>query len=170
MNQLKLIALDTDDLAVVSAHLQDAVLEVRDMLYVPRERRFALVVRRFDWAGSLAQGGNGGQGHRRRQSALRFERVLKAQHTGIDLAVPDAALSLLAVRFDRNGPEDPSGQVTLVFSGNSAVRLEVECIEAELKDLGPVWPARSRPEHPDDTDGTTGAVGAEAAERDGRQR
>lgn len=165
MDQLKLIALDTDDLAVVSAHLQDGILKVRDMLYMPREKRFALIVRRFDWAGALGGAGNGGEGHRRRQSALRFERVRKAQHCGIDLAALDAVLSLLAVRFERKGPEDPSGQVTLVFSGNAAVRLEVECIEAELKDLGPVWRARSRPEHPDDPEG----AGDAAADGDRRR-
>lgn len=50
MDKLKLIALDAEDLAVVSAHLQDAVLKVADMAYLPREKRFAMLVNRFDWA------------------------------------------------------------------------------------------------------------------------
>lgn len=147
MDQLKLIALDAQDLDVVSAHLQDAVLKTRDMIYMPREKRFAAVVNRFDW--SRALDGVATADLRRRQCALRFERVLKAQVNGLDLAAKDAILSLLAVRFEPGGADDPSGSITLVFSGGAAVRLAVECVEAELKDLGPAWRTRSRPRHPD---------------------
>ncbi len=49
MPELKLIALDADDLKVISAHLQDAVLRVGDIAYLPRERRFAALGNRFDW-------------------------------------------------------------------------------------------------------------------------
>ncbi len=59
-------------------------------------------------------------------------------------------LELLALQFEDVAPEDPQGHVTLVFAGGGAVRLHVECIEAELKDLGPAWQARAVPRHPDD--------------------
>ena len=87
----------------------------------------------------------------RRRSALRFERVLAAKVQGIDLARKDDVLSLLTIAFEpSDAPEDPGGHVMLHFADGGAIRLEVECIEAELKDLGAVWRAKSMPQHPDD--------------------
>lgn len=148
METLKLIALDADDLKIISAHLQDAVLKVADMAFVARERRFAAVLNRFDWT-SVITGGKP-KSATRRQAALRFERVLGAQISGIDLKAKHEVLALLAVQFEPMGQEDPQGHLTLVFAGGGAVRLHVECIEAELKDLGPAWQARAVPHHPDD--------------------
>jgi hypothetical protein len=152
MPDLKLIALDADDLAVVSAHLQDAVLKVADLAYLPRERRFAAVANRFDWLDALEDGKAARpDGFARRQTALRFERVLGAKVSGIDLKNGSAVLSLLAIRFEPK--QEPGGDVLLVFADGAAIRLEVEVIEAELKDLGPVWQAKSKPRHPDDPAG-----------------
>jgi hypothetical protein len=154
MSELKLIAFDADDLAVISAHMQDAVLKVADLAYLPAAKRFAAVGNRFDWAEALKDGGPLGQGYARRQTALRFERVLAAKVQGIDMRRKDAVLSLLAVSFE---PGDaPAGSVTLHFADGAAIRLEVECIEAELKDLGPAWSARSMPSHPEDEPPRTG--------------
>jgi Protein of unknown function (DUF2948) len=151
MPELKLIAFDTDDLAVISAHLQDAVVKVADIAYLPRERRFAAVGNRFDWADALADGKLKTRDYVRRQVALRFERVLGAQMQNIDLDKKGTILALLAMRFEPDGgPESPGGHVTLNFANGAAIRLHVECIEAELKDLGPVWRAKSMPKHPND--------------------
>lgn len=144
MSDLKLIALDAEDLGVVSAHVQDAVFKVEDMTYQPRARRFATVLNRFDWADSLA-GGSKRRRHRRQRAALRFERVTGAKLQGIDLKVKDRVLVLLAITFEPTTA--PAGVLTLVFAGGAAVRLDVECIEAELRDLGAVWVAKSRPDH-----------------------
>jgi hypothetical protein len=136
---LKLVALDSEDLAVVSAHLQDAIAKVGDIAYLPREKRFAMVLNRFDWTGSE------GNSPVRRRAGIHFERVLAARTRGIDLAARDAIVNLLAVEFEEK--ESPSGIVTLLFSGDAAIKLEVECLEAALSDLGPQWPARKRPRH-----------------------
>ncbi len=157
MNTLKLIAFDEEDLAVVSAHVQDAVLKVGDMTFQPRAKRFVILLRRFDWAELTSTKGKARQ---RRQAALRFERVLAASHQGIDRQATGTVLSLLAIQYVQARPDDPAGSVTLTFAGGCAVRLEVECIEAELRDLGPSWRAKSRPEHPDDeAEPTTGKPG-----------
>jgi len=138
---LKLIALDAEDLAIVSTHLQDAVLKVADIVWLPAEKRFALAARRFDWEGVP-------QGHRRRRlSALHFDRVLSVRSTKIDKARPDQVLSLLAIAFVER--DSPAGEITLHFSDGAAIRLEIECIEAQMKDLGPVWEALATPGHPD---------------------
>lgn len=143
---LKLIALDEDDLDIISAHLQDAVLKVADMAYLPRERRFALILNRFDWEQAHRATNGTKRSHERRQAALRFERVLKARVQNVRLDAKRDVLELLAVRFEPGAV--PAGKVTLVFAGGAAVQLEVECIEAELKDLGPAWRTRNQPTHP----------------------
>jgi hypothetical protein len=148
MPDLKLIALDSEDLAIISAHLQDAVLKVADMAFLPREKRFAAVANRFDWVEALNSDAAREKHYARRRTALRFERVLGAQVHGIDLKNKGAVVSLLAVAFEPGEP--PEGNVTLRFADGGAIRLNVECIEAELRDLGPVWEAKSRPQHPDD--------------------
>jgi len=136
---LKLLALDADDLAVVSAHLQDAVAKIGEMAFLPKEKRFAMLVNRFDWAGAER-----GQSMRRR-TGVHFERVLGAQARGISFKDKDTVLNLLAVEFEAG--DAPSGFVTLFFSGDAAIRLEVECLEGELSDLGPAWPTRAKPTH-----------------------
>jgi hypothetical protein len=148
MADLKLIALDADDLAVISAHLQDAVLKVADLAYLPKEKRFAAVANRFDWVNALEDGKDRPEAFARRLAALRFERVLSAKVSGFDLKNKSAVLSLLAIGFEP--AEAPGGDVMLLFADGAAIRLKVEVIEAELKDLGPVWQAKSRPQHPDD--------------------
>ena len=151
MADLKLMALDAEDLSVVSAHLQDAVMKVADVAYLPREKRFAAILNRFDWADAIQESKPGKETFARRRSALRFERVLAAQLQGIDLKNQGAVLNLLAIGFEPR--EAPEGDVTLVFADGGAIRLRVECIEAEMKDLGPAWQAKSKPQHPADTSG-----------------
>lgn len=132
MEKLKLIALDGEDLSVISAHLQDAVLKVEDMAYLPRQRRFAAIVTRLHWTHTL--GDTSGQ---QCQAALRLERVLGARFAGLDLQDRTASLCLLAIQFAPSRPNDPEGFVTLFFAGGGAIRLHVECVEAELRDLEP---------------------------------
>ena len=143
MDQLKFVVLDGEDLAVVSAHLQDAVLKVSDVLYRPQEKRLVLAVNRFDWEGAQSAPPE----FRRRRTALRFERVLSCKCRNVQQRGKDAVLNLLAVEFAPT--EAPSGVVTLTFSGDAALRLEVECLEAELADLGPTWTTSCCPMHLD---------------------
>jgi len=139
MELLRLVALDEEDLAIISTHLQDAVIRVGDLQYLPREKRFVLCARRFDWECQS------GEPPRRRLTGLHFERVIAVRTRGIDREKPDDVLNLLAVAFTPT--EAPSGRATLVFSDGSAVQLDLECIETQMKDLGPVWEAEARPAH-----------------------
>jgi hypothetical protein len=146
MQDLKLIALDPEDLKVLSCHLQDAVIRVGDMAYLKKEMRFAAIINRFDWEHSAKMADAPFQ---RRRSGLRFERVKSVKLHGIDLRQKEVALELLAVTFEPG--EEPSGVLTLHFSGGGAIRLEVECIEAELRDLGAQWRTRLKPRHASNT-------------------
>jgi len=141
MDLLKLIALDREDIEVVSAHLQDAVVKVADVHWRPAENRLVVAVCRFDW--ESAYGAN--PQYRRRLAALRFDRVLSCKCRHVAPHDKDTILNLLAVEF--NETDAPAGIVTLVFSGGAALRLEVECLEAELADLGPMWTAAKCPHH-----------------------
>jgi hypothetical protein len=145
MNRGELAAQDTEDLEVISAHLQDAVTRVKDLVWLPKAHRFAALFNRFKWEDS---GQNGGA---RVRAGLRFENVLSAKSHNIRYGDPDAVLSLLAVRFDPAGAEDPGGTIELVFSGGGAIRLQVECIEASLSDVSGEWAARGTPAHPLET-------------------
>jgi hypothetical protein len=145
MEPVKFVALDRDDLEVVSAHLQDAVVKVSDVIWRPRQHRVVVALSRFDW---LSADGSSSE-LRRCRSALRFERVNRCKCRNLDPAGRNAVLNLLAVEFSETDP--PAGVVRLIFSGGAELRLEVECLETELADLGPSWLAVARPSHVDET-------------------
>jgi hypothetical protein len=144
--RLKLIALDSDDLAVLSAHLQDAILRVGDMVYLPGEQRFVLALNRFDWLAASSGGAP-----QRAQAGLHFEKVRKVSLQGFRQDRPDDILNLLDIEFIPGVA--PSGFVALVFSGGCALLLEVECLEARMADLGPRWRVRLAPGHGNDESG-----------------
>lgn len=139
-----LIAFDADDLAVIAANLQDALVRVTDMVYLPRSKQFAIVASRFDWLKAAACKG-GPPSCERCQTGLHFGRVLKASCLGFCCRDKELVLNLLDIGFRQTQP--PSGVVELIFSAGRALRLEVECIEAEIRDLGLRWKARSAPCH-----------------------
>jgi hypothetical protein len=143
MTDLKLMALDGEDLAVISAHMQDSVFKVGDMSWSPREQQFALAANRFVW--EAADGKR--RGFERRRAALVFKRVLAVRSVGIDRTKRDEVLSLLALRFEQKG-EGPEGTIELALSGTASIVLDVECIEAQLADVGGAWETASRPRHP----------------------
>lgn len=141
MDQIKFVVLDEEDLEVASAHLQDAVVKVADVHWRPQEKRLVVALCRFDWESANTQAPH----YRRRLAALRFERVLSCKCKDLNPAGKDTVLNLLAVEFTPT--EAPSGIVTLIFSGGGTLRLEVECLEAELADLGPAWTTTCCPKH-----------------------
>jgi Protein of unknown function (DUF2948) len=147
VDELKLVALDRDDIEVVSAHVQDALVRVGDILWQPHGHRFVMALNRFDWiAAADAKPDHGRKpDYRRCRTALRFERVLSCKCRGLDQFDKMTPLNLLAVEFAER--EAPAGVVTLTFSGGGAIRLEVECLEAELADLGEVFVANACPNH-----------------------
>jgi hypothetical protein len=138
MELLRLVAFDPEDLAVISAHLQDSLLRVGDIAYLPKERRFAIQVRRYDWEAATPQ---------RRLTCMHFEHVTGVRVRGIDQTNKDAVLNLLAIAFEEQNT--PSGTATLIFADGGAIQVDLECVEMQMKDTGPVWAAESRPSHED---------------------
>jgi hypothetical protein len=135
---LKLRGEDEEDLAVISAVLQDALVAVSEMAWLPEEKRFALVANRFLWE---PPAGGPRRNFERRLSGLRFDGVGAVQRRGFHPREGDRLLVLLAIRAE-------DGAIRLDFAGGSSIRLEVERILCHLDDLGEPWPTRWRPRHP----------------------
>lgn len=141
MSDLKLVALDGDDLAILSAHVQDAVLKMADLRWLGSEKRFVLAMNRL----ARERARKGAKEFERRRAALHFDRVEKVSVTGLRQEAKEAVLVLLAIRFEET--EAPAGRILLDFAGGGKIRLDVECIEAQLADLGAAWATRSLPQH-----------------------
>src|SRR3954451_2165726 len=129
-DQLRLIALDPDDLSVISAHVQDARVQASDIVWRQDEKRLVVGLDRLDWEQTLS----GGTAPRRMIAALRFARVLACKSRNIDMNRPQAVLELVGIEF--HPAEAPGGSALLLFSHGGALRLDVECLECELTDLG----------------------------------
>lgn len=157
---LKLRAVDADDIAVMSACLQDALVPVHDMRFLAGEESFVLVANRFCWeklppelldpseAGAVAEGEEGG--FERVHSALSIEHVRRVQTRGFSPSEPadtERLMEVLALTAE-DGNGHPA--LTLLFAGGAAVRLDVEKIEVILQDVGEPWPTMWRPAHPMD--------------------
>ncbi len=129
--QLKLVALDADDLAVISAHVQDARVQTSDIIWRQGEKRLVVGMNRLDWE----QTPSGETTQRRLVSALRFDRVLSCKSRDIELDAPETTLEMVGIEFHPG--EAPGGSAVLIFNPGGALRLDVECLECELADLGP---------------------------------
>lgn len=141
---LNLGALDTDDLAVISALVQDAVFPATEMRWDRVTNRFALLLNRFRWEEGPARAAS----PERVQSVLVFDTVTAVASNGINRQDDDTVLSLLSVTFEQT--DDPSGHVLLTLAGDGAIRLTVEALEATLKDVTKPYmaPSKKTPDHP----------------------
>ena len=140
---LKLLALDDEDLAVVSAHMQDAVFKCGDLHYWPAKNQFAIAANRFAWEETEA----GSKPFERRRAALVFKQVRGVKSAGFDRTKEDLVQSLLAVTFEKDG-DGPDGSIELVLAGGGSILLDVECIEVQLADTGGAWETKLKPRHP----------------------
>lgn len=150
---LRLRAADAEDLAVLSAELQDALVPITDMTYLPEHGQFAMVVNRFMWETAIGATSAvddepearaaiaAGQNYLRTHCGVRFDGVVAVKSRGIDRRDRQQILSLLAIRYE-------DGAISLHFAGGAMVRLEVSAVTCYLADLGDPWPTRHLPCHP----------------------
>lgn len=145
---LNLGALDGDDLQVIATLTQDAVFPVTEMTWRPSERRFAVLLNRFRWEDKDAATRRN-RVFERVQAVLVFDSVLSVGSQGIDRRDKDMILSLLSITFEPG--EDGAGQVILTLAGDGAIRLNVEALDATLKDVTRPYraPSGNAPAHPD---------------------
>lgn len=145
---LRLKALDADDLAVLSALVQDSIFPAKEMVWKQKERRFAILLNRFRWEDVTAAE------LRRRpvervQSVLVIEDVVSVQSQGVNKSDGEMVMSLLSIGFEAG--EDGTGHVLLTFAGDGQIRLEVEALEVIVRDVTRpyVAPSRAVPTHKD---------------------
>jgi hypothetical protein len=136
---LRLLAEDPDDLAVISAALQDAVAKIGDIEWDARGRRLTLALNRFRWEAPGVLLGE------RVRTGLQFASVLAVKSRNLRRDPADAVVALLAVSFEPG--EAPGGEITLAFAGGGDLAITVECIDAALADVSPPWPTPSTPAH-----------------------
>jgi hypothetical protein len=159
---LKLRTEDAEDLDIVSACLQDAIVPLGEMEYVPGEKRFVLVANRFRWencgetadmppvdpagpavvdTGGDATFATGCRTYERINCGVAFDGVEAVRRRGIDPRDRARMLELLSMRIEADA-------VTLEFAGKAALRLEGARITCRLSDIGDPWPTQWRPRHP----------------------
>jgi len=131
---LRLLAEDAEDLHIISAALQDAILRPVDIVWEPGSRRVTLKLSRFCWE----------CGGTRVMAAMQFGDVIAVKSRRLP-RLPESALELLAMEFAPD--EAPGGRVILMFAGGGDLRIDVECLDAVLTDLSERWPARLAPSH-----------------------
>ncbi|GLS01741.1 hypothetical protein GCM10007859_17560 [Brevundimonas denitrificans] len=131
---LRLLAEDADDLHIISAALQDAILRPVDIVWEPSWRRVTLKLSRFCWE----------CGGTRVMAAMQFGDVIAVKSRRLP-RLPESALELLAMEFAPD--EAPGGRVILMFAGGGDLRIDVECLDAVLTDLSERWPAKLAPTH-----------------------
>ncbi|MGB4828663.1 MAG: DUF2948 family protein [Paracoccaceae bacterium] len=143
---LRLIAQEADDVGVLSALLQDAVLPVAEIRLDRKRRRLVALVNRFRWedrdAAAIA-----GRPFERVRSLLTIEDVLAARTMGIDPTSRDTVLSILSL--DWTPGDDGTGRLVLVLAGDGAMALDVETLEIRLDDVTRPYiaPSRRAPDH-----------------------
>jgi hypothetical protein len=141
---IALIAQEVDDLPVLSALVQDAVFPLREMAYVRPRRRFAILLSRFRWE-DRARAKAMGRSYERVQSLLVVHDVLAVRSTGFDPNDKDVVLALLGIHFAAT--TEGAGRFTLTLSGGGAIELEVEALDATLRDVTRPHLAKSVPDH-----------------------
>lgn len=138
---LRLLAMDGDDLEVMSAALQDAVTKIGDIVWEPQGERLTIAFNRLRWEAAEAPDA-------RVRTAIQLGCVLKVRSRNLRRGAPDAVLQLLAMTFEAGlGDEAPGGRVTFAFADGGDLAAEVECIDAALADVSEPWTPAHKPEH-----------------------
>ena len=137
--RLRLRARDSEDLMVLSAHLQDAIVPISDMAYLGRDRSFVMVVNRFLWTRG-SQPDKDTDHHLRTNSGVRFLGVTRVHARNINQRKRGQLLELLSVRHEVDA-------IHLTFAGGGEIRLEAAEIDAVLEDIDEPWPTRRLPSH-----------------------
>ncbi|MBT4871439.1 MAG: DUF2948 family protein [Marinovum sp.] len=145
---LNIGALDSEDLTVISAMVQDAVLPIGEISWQANQRRLALLINRFRWE-DKTNAERQGRPVERVQSLLAFDTVLSVASQGLDRSQKDLVLSVLSITMEN--AENGDCYLTVTLAGDGALRIRVEAVEVHLRDVTRPYaaPSRKSPHHPD---------------------
>ena len=144
---LRLRALDTEDLDVISSFIQDSILRIKDIRWHKKHRRFALLLNRFRWE-DAERARAYGRPVERVQTVLSIHDVHAVRAQGVSRNDPDLVLSVLSIAFEPG--EDGTGRVVLTLAGDGAIAAQCEALEVLLRDVTRpyVAPSGRTPTHP----------------------
>ena len=142
VQNLKLIARTTEDLRVISAHLQDSIVKTSDIANLKKNRIFLMQLNRFMWE-DVEKGVF--RKNKRIRTVLKFENILKVASKNVDQKKNDRFLDFLAIETTKM--PDKNYEMKLIFSGDSAIRVIAEVIEVALDDQGEPWDTKNKPKH-----------------------
>ena len=129
---LRLKALDPEDLAVISALVQDAVFLRSNSRWLRGERRFAILLNRFRWE-DLPLAEQTGRHFERVRSVLSIEDVTRVRGSGLEDLDKETVLSILSMQWEAG--QDAAGAVELTLAGDGVIRVEVEALEVVMRDV-----------------------------------
>ena len=139
---LKLIAKTEEDLRVVSAHLQDSIVNVADIASLKKNNIFLMQLNRFMWE-DVEKGVF--RKNKRIRTVLKFENVLQVVSKNINQQIKDKFLDFLAI--ETNITPDNNYEMKIIFAGDSIIRIVAELIEVTLDDQGEAWDTKNKPKH-----------------------
>jgi len=129
---LNIGAFDTRDLEIVSSLVQDSILPANEIKWLPNSDNLALLINRFRWEDKdlkLSQG----KIVERVQSLLMISHVKSVASSGFSPKQKDKVLSILSVSFD--GDDGGFGNVLIILSGHGGIRIGVDALEINLRDV-----------------------------------
>ena len=141
---LRLVAADADDLTVVSSVCQDAVGKIERVHWMPRRRRFSMLLYRFRWE-DAERASREKRAYERVAAALNIDDVMSVRSSGIDRLDKEAVFSVLRIGFEP--AEDGSGRLLVDCAGGAGFAFDVECVNVSLTDLTRPWAAGGMPVH-----------------------
>ena len=144
VQNLKLIARTTEDLRVISAHLQDSIVKTSDIANLKKNRILLMQLNRFMWE-DVEKGVF--RKNKRIRTVLKFENILKVASKNVDQKKNDRFLDFLAIETTKM--PDKNYEMNLIFSGDIIIKLLAEAIEVTLDDQGSPWESKNRPKHED---------------------
>ena len=142
VNNLKLLATSDEDLRVVAAHLQDAIVSVRDIANLKKNRIFLIQLNRFMWE-DIEKGVF--RKNKRIRTILKFDNVISVLSKNINIKDDKGFLDFLTI--ESNLLTDKSYEIKLIFSGDSVIRIKAEVIDVSLDDQGSPWESKTQPKH-----------------------
>ena len=142
VQNLKLIARTTEDLRVISAHLQDSIVKTSDIANLKKNRIFLMQLNRFMWE-DVEKGVF--RKNKRIRTILKFENVLEVNSKNIRQGSKDKFLDFLAIESYKMS--NNNYEMKLIFSGDSIIRVIAEVIEVTLDDQGEPWDTKNKPKH-----------------------
>ena len=142
VKNLKLLATSDDDLRVIAAHLQDAIVSVKDIASLKKNRIFLIQLNRFMWE-DVEKGVF--RKNKRIRTILKFDNVIEVNSKNISQISKDKFLDFLAIESCQM--PDNNYEMKLIFSGDLIIRVVAEVIEVTLDDQGEPWDTKNKPKH-----------------------